>query len=117
MTIKTVKTFHCNIYVGFKQRETGLHIDGLSVHEAIRKYVDAVGLCVSVTDTEYVYSYGSEPGIIVGLINYPRFPSDPAAIKAHATAIAEMLLKVCKQLKVTIVMPEDTIMLSAEESE
>ncbi len=47
-------------------------------HEICRAHCDAVGLCVTVTATSYIYTGGEEAGVIVGLINYPRFPSEPA---------------------------------------
>lgn len=55
------------------------------------EYCDAVGFCVTVTETVYCYTGGESAGIIVGLINYPRFPSTPNAIWAHAEALAAKL--------------------------
>lgn len=112
MTIKTVPTFTATIYVGLKERSSGVVWD--ESRDKIQAYVNAVGLCVTHTRTEFIYTNGKEPGFIVGLINYPRFPSSQEQIKAHAIAIAEMLLKACKQMKVTVVMPTETIMLSVE---
>lgn len=112
MTTKTVPTFTATIYVGLKERATGIVWD--ESRDKIQAYVDAVGLCVTHTRTEFIYVNGKEPGFIVGLINYPRFPSSPESIKAHALAIAEMLMKACKQMKVSVVMPTETIMLSEE---
>jgi hypothetical protein len=113
MTTKTVPTFTATIYVGLKERSTG-QLVCVNGREKIQEYVNSVGLCVTYTHTEFFYTGGKEPGIIVGLINYPRFPSSPELIKAHALAIAEMLLKECKQLKVSVVMPDETIMLEVE---
>lgn len=114
MTTTTVPTFWANIYVGFRERETGEMVFKPDVVRKIRDYVDAVGLCVTYTETHFIYTNSGEPGCIVGLINYPRFPSSPDQIKAHAVAIAEMLLKACRQLKVTVVMPTETVMISAD---
>lgn len=117
MTMNTVSTFTATIYVGFRHRPTGEVIDRAAVIEAIQKYVDAVGLCVTVTDTQYVYTNGGEPGIAVGLINYPRFPSTPEQIRAHALALAGMLLEKCRQFKVSVVMPNQTVMIGEPEAE
>jgi hypothetical protein len=114
MTINSVSTFTATVYVGFKHRYNGEIARRDAAVAAIQAYVDAVGLCVTVTDTQFVYSNGGEPGIAVGLINYPRFPSTPAAIKAHALAIAGMLMDCCRQMKVSVVMPTETVMLAAE---
>jgi hypothetical protein len=53
-----------------------------------REHCDQVGLCVTVTPTTYVYTGGEELGVIVGLINYPRFPSSSADIWQRAEALA-----------------------------
>ena len=124
MTITTVPTFTATIYVGLVERMTGLGTPPSVAKSKIKEYVNAVGLCVTYTETEFIYTKGDgivsrsggEPGFIVGLINYPRFPSSPEQIKAHAIAIAEMLLKTCKQLKITVVMPTETVMISAPET-
>lgn len=106
-----VPSFAATIYVGLKHRESGEAIAKAAAVAAIQAYVNAVGLCVSVTDTEFVYVNGRESGMAVELINYPRFPSTPDLIKAHALAIGEMLLKCCRQLRVSIVMPAETVMI------
>lgn len=115
MTTTTVQTFTAHIYVGLQVHYTGGLIDLNIPIETIRQYANTVGLCVSVTRTRFVYTNGGEPGFIVGLINYPRFPSSPEIIKAHALALAEALLKCCQQMKVTVVLPNETIMLIDEE--
>lgn len=49
--------------------------DPVLIKHCCQKYV-TIGLCVTVTPTEYVYTHGCEQGAIVGLINYARFPED-----------------------------------------
>lgn len=75
-------------------------------------YCDEVGLCVTVTETTYCYTGGEEAGVIVGLINYPRFPSEPAAIWARAEALAARLCKGLKQQSYTIQAPDRTVWYS-----
>lgn len=116
MTTVSVPTFTASIYVGRKDRATRDLALKEDIYQKVQDYVDAVGLCVTLAETEFVYVKGSEPGFVVGLINYPRFPSSPEQSKAHALVIAEMLLKSCKQLKVTVVMPDETVMISAEDA-
>src|SRR3546814_13709202 len=60
-------------------------------------YCDEVGFCVSLTRTDFSYTGGSEPGFIVGLINYPRFPAAPDVLWAHAEALAARLRLALKQ--------------------
>lgn len=81
-----------------------------------REYSDAVGFCVTVTGTNYVYTSGEESGVIVGLINYPRFPSTPEAITAHAFALGDLLRERLGQQSYSIQTPERTIWRSWRET-
>ena len=70
--------------------ETKIFIGG-SVDMAKDKcleYCTRVGLCVTVTPTTYMYRGGGCEGVIIGLINYPRFPSTTQQIWAHAMNLA-----------------------------
>ena len=73
------------------------------------------GLCVSITPTEYVFTGGSETGAAVGLINYPRFPSEPEAIKATAIELATVLMAECFQRSCTVVCTDGTEFLQNKE--
>lgn len=73
--------------------------------EVCRQYCDTAGLCVTVTETVYVYTGGSEPGVIVGLINYPRFPSEPNAITDLAIDLGWQLHAALGQQSFTVQTP------------
>lgn len=45
--------------------------------EICRFYCMEKGLCVNVIPNEYIYTGGSETGVRVEIINYPRFPKQP----------------------------------------
>lgn len=75
-------------------------------------YCDRVGFCVTVTETTYCYTGGEEAGVIVGLINYPRFPSTPAAIWARAEELAAELCDRLRQQSYTIQAPDKTVWFS-----
>lgn len=66
------------------------------------------GLCVNVTPTNYLYTGGSETGVIVELINYPRFPSSPEDIRNQAENLASSLMFGLCQGSYTIMYPDDT---------
>ena len=51
------------------------------------------GLCVTVAQQDFIYVGGSESGVVVGLINYPRFPRKPEELLALAEELAETLRK------------------------
>jgi hypothetical protein len=80
--------------------------------EICRSYCDEVGLCVTVTETDYCYTGGQEAGVIVGLINYPRFPSEPAAIWHRAEVLAERLCAGLNQESYTIQAVDRTVWFS-----
>ena len=112
MANNKVETFTATIYCGLRNRDTGCVHPVSYARELLQKYTDAVGLCVTLTETEYIYTRGSEKGIIVGLINYPRFPSSTEKIKQQALLIAEILMLNLEQYRVTVVFPDLTVMLS-----
>lgn len=71
-----------------------------------QEYCDKVGLCVTLTRTNYVYTAGSERGFFVRLINYPRFPTPKAEIKEKALALAECLMYGLDQQSYTVEGPD-----------
>jgi hypothetical protein len=75
-------------------------------------YCDKTGFCVTVTKTTYVYTKGNEEGIVVGLINYPRFPLEPKQLIDRAIEIAEILRIDLKQESYSIQTPDKTIWYS-----
>ena len=77
-----------------------------------RTYCDAVGHCVTITPTKYLYTGGEEDGVIIGFINYPRFPSDKEKIMQHAVSLANRLCDVLKQQSFSIQTPEKTVWYS-----
>lgn len=112
-----VETFTATIYVGLsegRKEEIPLVHSLAEVESVCQSYVDAVGLCVTVTPTTFVYTNGKEPGAIVGLINYPRFPSNPEAIEDNAMSLAKRLLRAMGQYKVSVVFPDKTVMIGRD---
>jgi hypothetical protein len=79
---------------------------------ACAKFCDEVGLCVTVTPTTYVYTGGEEHGIIVGFINYPRFPKEPAQIEATAIELGMKLREALGQESFSVQTPTTTTWFS-----
>lgn len=73
-----------------------------------QEYCNNVGLCVTVARTLYVYTGGAEHGLVVGLINYPRFPSLPGLIQKRALELAHLLRAELGQDSFSIQTPENT---------
>lgn len=76
--------------------------------QVLRRFCFDVSYCVTVDQTTYIYKGGEEKGIVVGLINCPRFPDEPGAIDNTAGIIADILMKQCGQKSYTIMTPEKT---------
>lgn len=75
--------------------------------QACREYC-MTGLCVTVTPTTFIYTGGEETGVIIGLINYPRFPSTPDDILEKAEDLAKYLRGKLCQHSYSIVTPDRT---------
>lgn len=93
MICKQAKTETAQIYIA------GNYNDAV---RACREYTSDIGLCVTVTPTTYVYTGGVEEGVCVGLINYPRFPSEGNQLTLKAQDLAKFLMDKLYQQSVSI---------------
>ncbi len=84
--------------------------------QVCREYCYSVGHCVTVTPTRYVYKGGDETGVIVGLINYPRFPKAPEALLADAEQLGDLLMVALCQSSFTVETPGTTKWFSRREA-
>jgi len=113
--MKVLNSYNVQIWCGLKET-----YDDNNVHtiEDVRKicdeYVNDIKDCVSITPTEFRYVNGNEPGVIVGYINYPRFPRGSEEILDRAIKLAEKLMRGLNQYRVTITTPTKSIMLENE---
>lgn len=103
--MKTVETISYSVQVFIAG-------DAAKASEICRAYCDDTGFCVTVTPTWYVYTGGQEAGIIIGLINYGRFPSEPHAIFARAKDLALKLIDGLGQESASIQAPDKTLWIS-----
>lgn len=109
--MKTVPTYTAEINIGLREGYAGPLIRTSVLKDSVQAYVDEVGLCATFTDTQFIYPGGREPGLKIGLINYPRFPKPNTYVKAQAITIASRLMVLAKQQRVTVVCTDETIML------
>lgn len=86
-------TYACNLYLSGPIEVA---------KQIIRKECYEIGLCVTITPTTYIYTGGEEIGYVVGLINYPRFPSTPDKIWEIAERLAVSLVDNTYQQSVLI---------------
>jgi hypothetical protein len=83
--------------------------------QVIRKECLEQGLCVTIEPTTFVYTGGEESGYVVGLINYPRFPTDSDVIWRKAIKLADLLLTETYQQSVLVMSQEKTFWKSYRE--
>ena len=107
MSTIEIQSKQCSSY------QISIYIAGelLDIRRACRKFCET-GLCVTVTPTEFIYTGGSQSGACVGLINYPRFPSNPEALTGTALKLAETLIRECFQDSCSVETPIETFYLS-----
>ncbi len=115
--MKTCSTFWANIYCGLCEGYDGKWHDYDEVTAICQHYCDHFGLGVTCTRTSFFYTGGMEPGVIIGLIHYPRFPHErpEQIIRNHALELGRRLLLGLGQHRVSIVMPTETVMLEKED--
>ena len=121
MTSLSVPSFTATIYVGAKDLATGAVVSYETLIAELQTYVNTVGAgtpagCLTVTPTQYIYVGGREEGYAIGFINYPRFPAPPADIKSSALKLARWLVTLLRQCRASVVLPEETIMITTEEA-
>lgn len=104
------------IRVGSPTYTAAIYVAGPQVEaEQICRQFVLEGLCVTVEPVEFIYTGGQERGVRIGLINYPRFPSEPASILATAERLANALIDGMHQHSASIVASDQTIWLSRRE--
>lgn len=87
----------------------------LAVAEQVCREYCLVGLCVTVEPTRFIYTGGEETGVVVGLVNYPRFPSTPEQITEHAYKLAELLVVAMHQHSALVIGPKETLWMTRRE--
>lgn len=111
---KSVKTWQAQIYVGLKEGYDGIEHSILDVEHICQEVTDEIGWCVTVTPTTFVYKNGKECGAVIGIIQYPRFPLDIDMLRNQTLALAEFLKLRLKQIRVSVILPEETWLLETE---
>jgi hypothetical protein len=76
--------------------------------QVLRADVMREGLCVTIEATHFIYTGGEQSGYVVGLINYPRFPSTRPAITSRARDLLMLLLDQTHQKSGLLMTPEST---------
>ena len=83
--------------------------------QTIREFCLSNGFCVTIDPTTFIYTGGEEAGYVVGIVNYPRFPSDFDDLEIKAKTLAQLLLETTFQHSVLVVTPLATIWYTKRE--
>ena len=70
------------------------------------------GFCVSIEPVSYIYTMGEESGMVVRIINYPRFPRTQDEIKQKGVELGELLIKGLHVGSCSVVCTDETVFLS-----
>lgn len=66
--------------------------------QVCREYCTEIGWCVSIEPVCYIYTGGEEAGFRIGVINYPRFPTEHGELRRKAEKLAErLMIRLCQQ--------------------
>ncbi len=97
--MKESKTYWVRIFIAGDKKKA---------KDICQKFVDSRGECVNVTSNEYIYTKGSEKGVCVEFINYPRFPRTPNEILCRALILACELREGLSQTSFSVMTPDST---------
>lgn len=114
--MKISKTYTANVYVGLRGGYTDFYHTSADAATVIKEFCIERQTGVTVTPTHFYYVNGDEPGLIIGFISYPRFPKSNDKIKLDALELARRLKVKLHQERVSIVLPDETIMLEDSEN-
>ena len=110
-TWMVVKSFNIKIYVGLRGGYSDVVHSPDLVTEYLQGFCDDLGFCFSISDTKFIYKDGNEPGVVITIINYPRFPKTKEELTDIAINVAEHLKILCNQQRVSIVCDDLTYMV------
>jgi len=113
--MKIVDNYEAKIWLGLREGYSDTYSDKENVTIEIQKFCDSISECVTITPTEFIYVNGREPGLVIGFINYARFPKSKAETKKRALLLGKILMEKFEQYRVSITLhptvPGGSIML------
>lgn len=119
--MKITDNYEAKIWLGLREGYTKTYRDMNVVGKTIAEWCKKKEQCVTMTPTSYIYVDGQEPGLIIGFINYARFPLSKAEIRNRAIELGDLLMKECKQYRVSVTfspaVPGGSMLLENEEME
>ena len=85
-----------------------------NIKDCCKEFCNNIGFCVAVSESDYIYSFGSETGFEITIINYARFPSNYNDLLEKAISLARFLVASAYQRSCSIVTSKESIWLHHE---
>lgn len=121
MKIKTVPFNEARIYIGSRRHYNGEAFSYTDLRAFLKDFQHErpkeLTSPVRITPTAYVFDDYHEAGWEIAVINYPRFPKDNFVIHQFAYDLAAGLLDKFEQNRISIVYPNEIVMLEADDAE
>lgn len=95
----TVETFTAKVYIAG---------DINAAKAVIRHTCYYEGLCVTVEPTTFIYTGGEEAGVVIGFVNYPRFPTTGKELVQRALDMMQKLIPALNQKSALLVASDYT---------
>ena len=102
--MKTLRAYNVQLWVGLQRGYDGEISTIDDVREVCDEYVSS-GDCITITPIEFRYMNGHEDGVVIGWIQYPRFPRTRKQIRERAFNLAHKLQARLGQFGVTVTTP------------
>ena len=83
-----------------------------NIEDCCKAFCNEIGFCVTVTETNFIYTGGSETGFEIGIINYARFPSNYDGLITNAEVLAKRLIEDSFQSSCSIVSSRESIYIT-----
>jgi len=99
--MKIVDNYESKIWLGLRVGYTDSYFNKADIARVISEWCNEKKQCVTITPTEFIYVDGKEPGVIIGFINYARFPQSEVEIRNRTRELATILMKKFKQYRVS----------------
>jgi hypothetical protein len=122
MKFHTKKTayFEARIYIGSRVKYDGPQFSFAELREAIGYFQANNGIesnPVRITPTTFVWEKYDEEGWEIALIDYPRVSKPHEVLRKFAYNLAVHLLERFEQNRMSIVFPDEIVMLEADDAE
>ena len=113
MQIRSRSTYEVRIYLGSINEETKKEFLEKDLIREVGLYQDSHSqkIPLRITRTIFVCEDYSEGGWELAAINYPRTETESKNIDDFMMGLAGHLLEIFKQRRISIVMPQETLML------